>query len=465
MGFLGLNTGGNSKKGSKNNLISSLLWNWQYNKDLSPEQDMYALVNAYRGWIYICSNKNSASVASTPLRLYATLPDTKSKIRAFDTKEISVNRKKYLFDSPSLIQKSAFRRSKNVVEILDHPFLDLINNVNGFTNRFDLFETTELFQELTGNAFWYIVPDKLGKPQEIWILQTQNTRIVPHKTKFISGYEYQKGTSNTFYNEKDVVHFKLPNPISYYYGFPPSSSVSSESNIYQKMNTYEQALFQNMGRLDGAFETEQELSDHEFDRLKAELESSYYGVHNQGKAPLLSNGIKFKPFTYLPKDMGFLEGRDKVKEMICLTYGQSLGMYDREANRNNAEVAVTTYMRDTVRPKLTRIEEKINEKIMPRYDDRLFVAYDNPIPEDREQRLKEMEIHLRTGYSNVNMERAIDNLEPVSWGDQTYIPVNYMAFEMLEQALNGMTPQEQIDAVKTLNEVSDTISKKLDRTV
>jgi hypothetical protein len=75
-------------------------------------------------------------------------------------------------------------------------------------------------------------------------------------------------------------------------------------------------------------------------------------------------------------------------------------------------------MAHTILPKLRRIEQKLNEQLAARFDDRLFFAFDNPVPEDKEYHLKEIQTNLSTGLTTINEERAKLGMEPVAWGDE-----------------------------------------------
>lgn len=92
-------------------------------------------------------------------------------------------------------------------------------------------------------------------------------------------------------------------------------------------------------------------------------------------------------------------------------------------NRANAETGEYSYMKNTILPRIRRAEQKINEKLLPMFDERLFCAFDNPVPEDKEHRLKEVEMHLKTGYSSPNLERQIDGLDEVEWGNEPLVPM------------------------------------------
>lgn len=85
-------------------------------------------------------------------------------------------------------------------------------------------------------------------------------------------------------------------------------------------------------------------------------------------------------------------------------------------NLANAYVGEHQYMQDTIEPRLRRIEESINEKLMPMYDENLFIAYDPVVPSDKEFELKERTSNLLSYITTVNEEREKMGLEEVEWG-------------------------------------------------
>lgn len=405
-------------------VLRHLLPGWNYGRELATDQDFSSLLKAYRNWVYVCASKNATTVASIPIALFTAKESTKA-FRESKTRPITKKREEFLRRNPGLAQLPQVRKAVEIEEVLEHPFLDLMRNVNRFMNAFSLWELTELHQELVGNAYWYIVEGGvMGQsiPVEIWPMMPSHVKVIPDREKFISGYLYQHGMVKKRLEEHEIIHFKFPSPASLYYGASPLSAITGMYNIGENMNTYENALFSNMGRLEGAFETDADLSDAEFERLKEEIKQGFQGAKNVGKSPLLERGVHYKQYGYAPREMAFLQGRKAVKEMICNAYGQSVGMYDKDATRANSETASYLFMRDTIRPRCLRIEQKLNEKLMPRYDGSLFVAFEDCVPEDREFALRERESNLKTGYSSINMERQGSNEETVEWGEVPILP-------------------------------------------
>lgn len=450
------------KPTGRNKLIANLMYPMHYGQGLLPESNFESFMKAYRGWVYVCASKNALSAASIPLRLYVGKPNS-SQIRSHKTKKITRKKEKYIRDNSALSQLPQVRKAVEIEEVLDHPLLNLMRNVNNFMNYFALFEMTNLFQELCGNAYWYLIEDRFGIPQEIWPMPPQNMRIVPDRVSFIKNYIFMKGFEKVEFPEPQVIHFKFPSPTNLYYGRGPLAAVTDEYNISININRYENFVFANMGRIEGAFQTENELSQYEFDRLKEEIRQTFRGIENVGKSPLLEKGVTYKPFGLAPKELAFMQGRKAIKEAIVNAYGQSMGLYDKDATRANAEVASFTHMKDTIRPRLVRMEEKLNEKLTPKFDEKLFVSFDDPVPIDKEHRLKEKESHLKTGYSSINMEREVDNKDSVEWGDEPILNQNLVPFSERQQGGNGANPPDNPDEEMSffLKNGIDKISERL----
>lgn len=398
-------------------ILANLLPTWNFGRELAQETDYTSLLRAYRSWIYVCANKNAVSVASVPLRLYAAVPEGKPNGRKLHgTRPLKKVEKAQLLSRKSIAMLPQVLKAADVEEVVEHPWLDLTRNVNNFMNQFDLWELTDLFEELCGNAYWYIIEDNLRIPREIWPVPPNLLKIMADPVKFIKGYVLVNGMQKEFFEEREIIHFKFPNPRSMYYGMSPLAAVSTAYNLNEHMSTYEQAVFANMGRLEGVFQSDDEVDDAEYERLKEELNQLTKGARNAGKTPLLPKGIKYASMGFGPRELSFLKGREKVKEEIANAYGQSMGMFDKDSTRANADAAVYTFQKDTVKPRLIRMEQKLNERLISRYDENLFVAFDDNVPDDAEFALKKRSEDLKNGSLAINEARNEDGRE--AWGPE-----------------------------------------------
>lgn len=406
---------------------SPAAWNiapWQSGRPYFPETDYKSLVDRYAGWVYACAEMNAINCAQIPLRLYAVSSGAKTKA-LFPTRHPDKSRLEYLIKSPSA--KRYLQKTIDVEEVTEHPFISLFQNVNDYMNEFELWEITELYQELTGNAYWLLLKNSMGLPVEIWPLMPQYMKIIPDKKNFISGYEYAPTpTEKQVLAPEDVLHYKFSNPKNNFYGLGPLQACVVAADLSMNMNLHEASLMANRAQPDMALILPPEAGTPKEDEQKRLTEQWYKrfgGVKKAGKLAILTGGAKLERLTLTPQEIAYLQGRKATREEICDIFGVPMSKITSESvNRANADAGDTQYMRNTILPRLRRIEQKINERLLPLYDEHLFCAFDNPVPEDKEFRLKETDTRLKNGYSSINLERQEDGQEPVAWGEVPLIP-------------------------------------------
>ncbi len=409
-------------------------WDSIYGKD--PNTRMYGkaglsydqLIQKYTSWVYACANKNAVAVAQIPLRLYGKKRSTGTKFRVA-TRPVSREKKDWLFKQPQLITKLA--DAVDVEEITEHPFLDLLSKVNPFMNGFELSEYWTLYQELTGNSYTLIVKNGLGTPQELWVLQPQQMKIVPDKQSFIKGYLYGRNRAKAIAFEPDeIIHMKYANPQNMFYGMGPLAAAAIAADAGVAMNVHEYSLLKNNAIPPSALETEQSMTPDQIKRVKTEWNAAYRGPEKAGRLAIFQGGLKPSRLSLTPKEMGYLTGRKITTEEIAAIFGVPMSKLKvgdvKAAPAAGMYYGNITYQRDTIQPKLRRIDQKLNEQLLPMYDDKLFCAFDNPVGEDKDFRLKERESNLKNGYSSINQERLRDNQEAVPWGDVPILPTNVM---------------------------------------
>ncbi len=403
-------------------VLSTLVNPWEMGagKELFQSEDYQRLVAQYKSWIYICANKNATAIAEAPLRLYVSKPTKESKILV---KTLQVNKatKRRLAKNANLT--NYITKGADVEEVVSHNFLDLLKNVNPLINRFDLWEITQIWLELTGNAYWYIYKDQMGVPLQIWPLPPQFIRIVVSPEKIVAGYVFQRAVQKVPFDEEEIIHFKFGNPNGTLYGTGPLSAIMETNQTDQEIRRFETTLMKNMGRPEGVLETAVTIPEESFKRLKEEWRNNYAGTNKVGKTIILENGLTYKPITFTPREMNYVVGRKMNREEIAAAFGVPMSKLTTEAvNLANAYVGEHQYMQDTIEPRLRRLEEKINEKLMPMYDENLFIGYDEVIPSDKEFTLRERTSNLGSYVTTVNEEREVMGKDPVDWGDIPLAP-------------------------------------------
>jgi HK97 family phage portal protein len=356
--------------------------------------DFTSQVEANEGWVYACVSAISEGVAEAELSLHV-------------------------------------QRGDKAEEVNDHVFLDLMQNVNPFMNALELRIITEAFQLLTGNAYWYLSKNGLGIPQEIWIVPSQDMRIVPDKNKFIKGYVYSpEGNDPVTFDPEEIVHFKYPNPKDIFYGLSPLMAAAYAVDTEKYMGQYQASLFKNDARVSAVLESDQTIQKPEADRIREQWKQYYGGYDKAGKIGILGKGLTYKSIALTSQELAFVQSKNINRDTILGIFRvpkSILGLVE-DVNRANADASDYTFAKRNLSPKIKSFVEKINEKVMPLYQQSgrnyLFVKAENIVPANRELEILERNARLDKGYSTINEEREADGKDPVEWGDTPLLPIN-----------------------------------------
>jgi hypothetical protein len=144
----------------------------------------------------------------------------------------------------------------------------------------------------------------------------------------------------------------------------------------------------------------------------------------------MDDGMEFKEVGMKPKDVAHIQGRKQMREEISGGHGIPMSLLTPDSsNKAIAQVSYFQYMRDTIAPKLRLYEEAINTQVNYFYGDAFFVAFDSCEVQDDTFRLEQMKARLSSGYSSINLERAVDGEEDVPWGDKPILPMTMAAFD------------------------------------
>lgn len=141
---------------------------------------------------------------------------------------------------------------------------------------------------------------------------------------------------------------------------------------------WNKALLDNAGSPSGALTTGTdangnpvELSDDQFQRVKAMIDDQFSGARNAGRPLLLEGGLDWKAMSMSPKVMDFTDGVWAAAMHICAVYRvppQMLGIPGSQT-RANFEQADLTFWQGTILPTLDQVLDKLNAWLAPMYGD------------------------------------------------------------------------------------------------
>jgi len=353
-------------------------------------------------------------------------------------------------DDVASIQLHLYRqKGDDIEEVTEHPVLDLLFKINSFTSKFDHFWLTQTYLELTGEAPWFI--DKKGKEiKNIFLLRPDKIKPIAGKSRMIEGYEYEIGLGETVKLDNDeVIFLKNPNPAKPFRGIGTLQMAAKIVDIDNFSEDWNKQFYQNSARPDAILTVDTDkLNDEQKDKLKKSLKESYEGTRNAHKTMVLFGNMTFEKSSFSAKDMDFLEqqrfSRDKIlgifrvpKAIVAQTEG---------VNFASAKAAQYIFAKWTIKPKMERLIQQLNEFLLPLFSDteNMFLDYDSPVPEDDELKLKKYESGLRNNYLTINEVRNEEGLPEVEGGDVIYVSGSIRPLGEPEQ------PSEKPEEGKTL---------------
>lgn len=374
---------------------------------------------------WTCASINSSVCASFPPRLYVASEPGHPPPRCL-TRGLTQDTEARLRDAAHL--KAHTRTAAAIEEVVEHPLLDLLRQVNPVHNGFDLWELTELYLEVHGCAYWLLdIDPALGIPASIWILPSQNItpRRAPGSANLVDAYEYQGPTQVEFPAER-VIHFRFPDPRDpYLSGLSPLRACYEQASLTSRYAAMKSSIYDNTGVPSVVLAPEDGIAEEERARLERQWEDRFRR-HGSGQVLVAGSKLRVNVLSHSMGDLAALADMRATKEDIANAFHVPLPFLSSQTNLANMQAADHLHKTLAITPRLRRRDEKLNEQLVPWYDKsgRLFLASEDPTPANQDAILKQEEVHLRLGVRTINEVRASRGLPPVPWGETPQFPRN-----------------------------------------
>jgi HK97 family phage portal protein len=260
-------------------------------------------------------------------------------------------------------------------ELADHPLLALIARPNPREGGARLLEGVYGHLMVSGNAYLEAVTLD-GSPRELYALRPDRMRVVPGPDGWPAAYDYAVGTESVRYDQRGevppILHLTLFHPTDDHYGLSPMEAAATALDVHNAAGAWNKALLDNAARPSGALVfggAGSGLTDAQFERLKAELETSYQGAGNAGRPLVLDGGLDWKPLSLSPQEMDFMGAKNGAAREIALAFGVPpllLGLPGDNTHANYAE-ANRAFYRQTVIPLVKRTAQALAQWLAPAF--------------------------------------------------------------------------------------------------
>lgn len=368
----------------------------------------------FTGWTYAAVNAVASEVANIQLRLY--------KISGKDHHELD-----------------------------DHPLLDLLESPNETMTGIEFKYTLMAHLELTGNSYWLIdgVTSDVGEPRALYPLDPGRMRVKLNKSVFpyrISHFEYTIDGNVHRFEPYQILHIKYVDPSDPFVGVGVPQTIPSWIDSDNYAMEYNRKFFINGAQVGLYIQTDTNVEGN-IDRIKRSWGNRQEGNENAHKVPVLPKGVKLEHTGVTHKDMDFKDLAEATRDRILAGFRVSktiLGTAESDTNRATAETADYVFSKRTIKPKMLLVTSYLNEFLVSRYGDDLYLTFIDPTPEDKEFRTKEMQAaagNLPIMTQNEARQTYL-GLGPVDGGDRLMVPTTMEAAGQTEKPEGeDVTPQ------------------------
>ena len=181
--------------------------------------------------------------------------------------------------------------TKNWLPVGDsHPVQRLLDRVNRWYSRGELWRATEIYLSLWGSAYWALERDERGQ-WELWPLRPDRVRILPDKQKYIKGYVYQGLMGPVAYTSDEIIRIRYFNPLEEYAGLSPVAPLRVSADMGLDALKFNRNFFRNSAQPDVIFTTEEAMNDEEVEDFYQRWEKRYKGPGNAHR-PAIASFIK-----------------------------------------------------------------------------------------------------------------------------------------------------------------------------
>lgn len=302
-----------------------------------------------------------------------------------------------------------------------------------------------------GNFYALIAYGKNGEIEELLPLTSSlTTPIVDNGRLFYQ--TYYRGETKILYPD-EVIHLK---GMSYdgIIGMSPIHSVKTELESISLASVYNRDMIERGAIPQGVLKVAGQLGTG----AKNKVRDSWERVNSGEAIAILDNGLEYQQIGISQSDIQWLEGQRYNTQRVASLFKVPLHKINdlTNATYTNIEAQSLDYIKHTLQPLITQIEEEFGYKLYSedkqKQDYYVKFNMDSELRGDSKSRAEVNEIYLRSGAKTINEIRASNEDSPFdsSVANEPLITLNVAPLEnvhLLSQnnfgkALNGITNED-----------------------
>lgn len=356
-----------------------------FGKTAAPRRSTKDLLQAYstQPWLRGVVNRVTHTTAAVPWHVYAVKRQGKF---------VSPGALKNLQPTGRRRAIKQLQVAGELTELPNHPAALLLDVSNPYLTGLVIRQLTHIYIDVVGDSFWLLEKNQYGMPVQVW-------PVPPHWVKKLATpghpvYEIEVGDRTEEVPATEILRFSSPDPVNpYLRGSGIAQALDDELQTDEYAAKFTKAWFYNSARPDLIITPSNDIGESsipEFRRLEQAWLQRHQSFWRAFKPFFSSKKIDVHQLQPSFQSMQLLELRRYQRDLIQQVYGlppEMLGIIEN-ANRATIEAADYLMQRYVVAPRLEQMRAVLQARLMPLFDERLVIDYDNPVIEDKEFKLK-----------------------------------------------------------------------------
>jgi len=324
-------------------------------------------------------------------------------------------------------------------EAPDHPLYGLLHDApNPWMTSFSLRETLLGHVLLWGNAFAEIMRDGSGRVTGILPLRPDHMKrpVISASGGLLYTYRLPDG-DEVMLPQTSVLHLRGLS-CDGIWGYSPITLQREALGLASTAEEFQGRFFANSAQPSGILTTEGTITPEGATRLKSEWQAKNAGLANAHRVAVLEQGLKWQQIGMPLQDAQFLELRKYQRSEIAGWYlvpPHKIGDLER-ATFTNIEQQSISFVVDTLRAWLVRIEQQANRDLLTEAERRSFFtefSVDALLRGDSAARGAFYQALFQVGALSPNQALAFENMNPVPGGDERFVPMNMVPLSMAQK--------------------------------
>lgn len=319
-------------------------------------------------------------------------------------------------------------RQKRMVQVTDHPLLDLLEAPTSGMPGFQFWELLSKWLDLVGEAPQAMVFDGDVEPIELTpILPTLITQVA---TSDAPWFEMQTPRGVVFrVPEEDMLWVRQHDPGDPYLGRGVGTAhvLADEIETDEYMSATAKARFYNRGHPDYFIgfippggPGSQNMGPEAMKRIAAEIDAKHAGINKAGRIHLIDRDVRVAALGQTLVENQYIDGRKFLRDACMQVFGvppEILGVLT-SSNRSTIDAADYLFAKFSTVPQLERLRAFYQSQLVPLFGDDVVLDYVSPIPADKEFK-KSVMVALPQAFT-INQVLALVGEEPRPDGNRPY---------------------------------------------